>query len=340
MAQILKIKRGNNENLGSLVLEAGEPAFVLDTGKFYVGNGTDKVLINPDIPSNSKSTDKLNVARKISLSGDITGSVSFDGSSDVTIVTTEKTSGVTAGTYTKVTVDEKGNVTNGTNITAEDVPALTLAKISDAGTAAVKNIGNAAGNVPALDVNGKLDSGILPAIAVTDTYVIATEQEMLALNAHIGDVAVRTDLSKSFILKTADASVKENWQELLTPVDAVLSVAGKTGVVTLNSSDVGLGNVTNESKATMFTNPIFTGIPAAPTADLGTSTTQIATTEFVINALGNKTSISGNAGTATKLAKAVNIALAGEVTGSASFDGSTDISITTTISNIDGGTFK
>lgn len=40
---------------------------------------------------------------------------------------------------------------------------------------------------------------------------------------------------------------------------AVSSVAGKTGAVTLVASDVGLGNVTNESKATMFTNSTFTG---------------------------------------------------------------------------------
>lgn len=51
------------------------------------------------------------------------------------------------------------------------------------------------------------------------------------------------------------------------------------------AEDVGLGNVTNESKATMFSDPDFTGVPTAPTADPLTSTTQIATTEFVQLAL-------------------------------------------------------
>lgn len=339
MTQILKIKRGNNVNLGGLILEAGEPAFVLNTGKLYVGDGTEKVLINPDIPSNSETTNKLNTARTISLKGDVTGSVSFDGSSDVTIITTEKASGVTAGTYTKVVVDEKGNVTAGESLVATDIPTLTLSKISDAGTVASKNVGTASGNVPILDANGKLDTNVLPAIAITDTFVVATEAEMLALTAEVGDVAVRTDLKKSFILKMAGVSIVANWQELLTPTDAVLSVAGKTGTVTLTSSDVGLGNVTNESKQTMFTNPTFTGIPVAPTAGSETSTTQIATTEFVTTAVANKTSVSGNAGTATKLAKAINISLDGDVVGSASIDGSSDISITATISNIDGGIF-
>lgn len=51
-------------------------------------------------------------------------------------------------------------------------------------------------------------------------------------------------------------------------VNTVNSVAGKTGNVTLSSSDVGLGNVTNESKATMFTNPAFTGTVTGVTATM------------------------------------------------------------------------
>ena len=73
---------------------------------------------------------------------------------------------------------------------------------------------------------------------------------MLALSAQVGDVAIRTDLSKSFILQNEPASTLANWQELLTPTDAVQSVAGKTGVVTLTKNDVGLGNVDNTADST------------------------------------------------------------------------------------------
>ena len=45
------------------------------------------------------------------------------------------------------------------------------------------------------------------------------------------------------------------------------------------------------------------------------------------------TSVSGNAGTATKLQTARTISLAGDVTGSASFDGSANVSITATVAN-------
>jgi hypothetical protein len=337
MAQTFKMKRGLNANFASLTLVAGEPAFVLDTGKLYIGDGTSKILINPDQSSTALSANKLTTARKIELTGDITGDVLFDGSGNVQIVTTEKDSGVVAGTYTKFTVDSKGNVTAGTSLVASDIPTLTLGKISDAGTVAGLNVGTSAGNVPVLDAGGKLDSGILPAIAITDTFYATSESEMIALVAQTGDICIRNDLSKSLILKINDPTIATNWVELKTPTDVVTSVAGKTGTVTLTSSDVGLGNVTNESKATMFTSPTFIGIPIAPTAIAGTNTTQIATTQFVTSASANV--IAGNVASATKLQNARTIALSGDVAGSVSFDGTGDVTITATVSMVDGGTF-
>nr|WP_309101688.1 hypothetical protein [Fredinandcohnia onubensis] len=117
------------------------------------------------------------------------------------------------------------------------------------GTAASKNTGTANGNVPIIGSDGKLDASIMPAIAVTDTFVVNSQTAMLALIAQTGDVCVRTDLNKSFILKAVPASTLVNWQELLTPTDVVTSVAGKTGAVTLTKNDVGLSNVDNVQQA-------------------------------------------------------------------------------------------
>lgn len=80
---------------------------------------------------------------------------------------------------------------------------------------------------------------------------------------------------------------------------AVQSVNGKTGTsVTLVKGDVGLGNVDNTSDlnkpistATQsaldlkanINSPALTGTPTAPTAAPGTSTTQLATCEFVVS---------------------------------------------------------
>ena len=73
--------------------------------------------------------------------------------------------------------------------------------------------------------------------------------------------------------------------EAETVQDAIDEVVGV--IDDLDATDVGLGNVTNESKATMFTSPAFTGTPTAPTAAAGTNTTQIATTEFVKSAISS-----------------------------------------------------
>lgn len=80
-------------------------------------------------------------------------------------------------------------------------------------------------------------------------------------------------------------------------VNAVTSVAGKTGVVTLVKADVGLGNVDNTADTAKpvstaqqtalnlkadLASPALTGTPTAPTATVGTNTTQVATTAFVL----------------------------------------------------------
>lgn len=102
--------------------------------------------------------------------------------------------------------------------------------------------GQAAGNYAILDSNGRLADSVIPAVAITDTYVVATETAMLALSAQKGDIAIRSDLNKSFVLQTKPASTLANWKELLTPTDAVLSVNGKTGAVTLNLDNINDGS--------------------------------------------------------------------------------------------------
>lgn len=127
-------------------------------------------------------------------------------------------------------------------LTADDIPNLTLSKITDAGTAASKNVGTAAGNVVVVNSDGKISSTIIPKIAITDSFVVANQAAMLALTgAETGDIAIRSDESKSYILKGTDPSKLADWQELLTPADKVQSVNGKTGTVILTTDDVAEG---------------------------------------------------------------------------------------------------
>ena len=57
------------------------------------------------------TADKLKTARTIALTGDATGSTTFDGSANKDINVTLSNTGVAAGTYNTVTVDTKGRVT-------------------------------------------------------------------------------------------------------------------------------------------------------------------------------------------------------------------------------------
>ena len=164
------------------------------------------------------------------------GNIKVNGS-EVTVYTLPSVG--TAGTYTKVTTDAKGRVTAGTNLSASDIPTITLSKISDAGTAASKNVGTAAGNVVALDSNGKLPEGVLPSLSIVDVYTVASTAEMVALDAQKGDMAIVG--SDTYILSAAPASTLANWVKIPHPTDVVQAVNGKTGVVVLTTSDVAEG---------------------------------------------------------------------------------------------------
>lgn len=83
--------------------------------------------------STTGSAATLTTGRTITLTGDVTyTSGSFNGSANVTGAATLASSGVTAGTYTKITVDAKGRATVGALLTAADIPALTLENLPDA----------------------------------------------------------------------------------------------------------------------------------------------------------------------------------------------------------------
>jgi hypothetical protein len=93
-------------------------------------------------------------------------------------------------------------------------------------------------NPPTLDGAGLIRTNQLPALAISQTFPVASQVAMLALTAERGDVAIRSDLNKSFILSTDSPSTLADWLELLTPTDAVLSVNTKTGALTLDASEI------------------------------------------------------------------------------------------------------
>ncbi|HPV33292.1 MAG TPA: tail fiber domain-containing protein [Candidatus Paceibacterota bacterium] len=89
-----------------------------------------------------------------------------------------------------------------------------------------------------LGADGKVLDEQLSPLAISDTTVVGSETEMLALSATVGDVAIRTDESKSYILRDPDPTILASWAELLSPTDSVISVNGHRGAVTLSADDL------------------------------------------------------------------------------------------------------
>lgn len=184
---------------------------------------TDVGLSNVDNTSDSSksvaSAAILTTSRTIGMTGDVTWtSPSFNGSSDVTGTATLAASGITAGEYTKITVDSKGRAVSGTTLSASDIPFLDASKIS----------------------SGVLDSARLP--SYVDDVLEYTNLSSFPVTGETGKIYVALDTNKTY-----------RWSGstyVYITSGAVDSVAGKTGVVILDKSDVGLGNVENTTLST------------------------------------------------------------------------------------------
>ncbi len=225
--------------------------------------------------------------------------------------------------------------------------------------------------VASLDANGKIPTSQIPAISFSSGYVVTSESAMLALStAAVGSIAIRTDNSKNYVLSSLPASTLGNWLELLMPV-SVSSVNGHTeSNITLTSSDIAEGTnlyFTNararnaisvvsplsyttstgvlsmtaatsnnagyisaadwntfNNKMSTFSTQAPNSFYAGPTSGINASPVFRTIVAADIPVLNQNTT--GNAATATKLATSKNI-------NGIAFDGSSDITIASTIAN-------
>jgi hypothetical protein len=149
----------------------------------------------------------------------------------------------------------------------------------------------AVNGIASLDGSGLVPTAQLPALAITNTSVVASQVAMLALTAEIGDIAVRTDLNKSFILTATPSTSLANWQELLTPTDSVLSVDGNTGVVSLSGTY--LNKTTGQLLGNLDANSFTVSGLAAPV-----SSADAATKVYVDAVAGSATAAAASAAAA------------------------------------------
>jgi hypothetical protein len=96
-----------------------------------------------------------------------------------------------------------------------------------------------ANGVATLDATGKVPPSQLPAVDSIDTFTVDNQAQMLALPAGPGDFALRTDLNKTYVLRSAPATTLANWAEFLSPGAPVRSVQGRIGDVVISNDDVG-----------------------------------------------------------------------------------------------------
>jgi len=123
-----------------------------------------------------------------------------------------------------------------------------------------------ANKIVKLNAEGKLDGSVLPALAIVDTFIVESELAQLALEVQKGDVAIRSDIGKTFINKTGNNTAMSDWAEILAPGTGVTGVtAGNgmdftnittTGSVTLGTPSSVTGSSINEVTATSHTHAL------------------------------------------------------------------------------------
>lgn len=116
---------------------------------------------------NAATATRWATGRTIALTGDVTGtSGSFDGAGNLSFAAMLANSGVTAGTYLKVTVDAKGRVTAGSSMTSGDVTgALGFTPANKAGESFTGSI-SVAGTITATgDITAYSDASLKTEVA-------------------------------------------------------------------------------------------------------------------------------------------------------------------------------
>ena len=237
--------------------------------------------------------------------------------------------------------------------------------ITNAGTITGTFSGNVTGNVTG-------SSG-----STTGNAATATALETARTIALGGDVSGSTSFDGSGNVTITATVADDSHNHIIGNVDGLQSALNLkaplasptfTGTVSgVTASMVGLGNVTNESKATMLSSPALTGTPTAPTAAANTNTTQVATTAYVqqeitdlvggapgaldtLNelaaAINDDASYASTTTTAlgARLSSSATVTLSGDVTGTANFSGNVatisatiaDDSHNHVVGNIDG----
>ena len=244
---------------------------------------------------------------------------SGDGAVDLTIANSDfALTGDVTGTATQTA---KGNVSIATTIAANSV-AL--------GTDTTGNyVATVSGTSNEIEVSGSGSETAGVTIGLPDDVTVAGDLTISGAASTSGNMTVGGNLTVSGTTTTVSSSTLE-------VTDSAVKVAKDNAA---NAVDFGLYGQYVEGSTTKYAGllwdasasdsfRLFHGNQTEPTTTVDTSGTGHSTGTLIANLTGN---VTGNADTASALASARTIAIAGDVVGSASFDGSGNISINSTI---------
>lgn len=102
------------------------------------------------------------------------------------------------------------------------------------------SVGQPNGVAP-IGADGKIPSTFLPAQTGRSTFVDANQTAMLGHTAVAGDMSIRTDENKTYVLQSLPANNVNNWVELPSQTAPVTSVNGLTGNVSISTTQVAEG---------------------------------------------------------------------------------------------------
>lgn len=174
------------------------------------------------------------------------------------------TTGPTAGTYTKVTINADGLVTTGTTLAAADIPDISATYVTQT------QIGVANG-VAGLDNDGKVPSSQLPSY-VDDVVELLTLSDTAPVSCATGDKYYNTSTKKIYT-----ATATDTWDTTgVDPDTGVIYVALDTDA-SYRWSGSAMINIGNPIGAATESTPGIAALATQAEVDTGTNDTKIVT---------------------------------------------------------------
>jgi len=314
------------------------------TGDLTISTGT----LVAALEGNADTATALETARTISLSGDVAGSVSFDGTGNVDITATIQADSValgtdTTGNYVQSIADAGSSQFTITNGTAEG-GAATIALANNAVTLGTHTTGNYvatladAGNSFFTIANSGSESAAVTIDLVAGSITLGTHTSGDFVGTVTGGAGIAStgattgeDTDHTLSVDLTDTSVFNSDGTVSTAVvldgsgdfTANMITADLTGTASLATQITATANdSTNETVYLTFVD----GQSGSQDIETDVSLTWNPSTNTLVAA-----NVTGNASTASAWETARTVTLAGDLGGSVSIDGSGDVTLTATV---------